>query len=91
MAFDTRLNLGQFIMILGMAGTVAAGLWEGGRINQTLLDGVATEAAVRMQDVHAIDLEINGLNRSMDSLQADVREIRVLLLAERQAKGSKSP
>ncbi len=68
-----QISLGNLLLMLGMAGSIGAGLYEGGAIRATLENGIDAERQLRVSD-------IAGLNQRITELRVDVAEVRTLII-----------
>jgi hypothetical protein len=74
-----EISLGNIALLLGMAGSVLCGVYEGGRIQQTLQDGIASEASLR-------STEIASLSTRIDEVRNDVRDVRNMVITLKSGK-----
>lgn len=76
------VSLGNLLLLLGMLGTLGAGIYEGGRIQQALADGVATESGLREADTRALNLRIDAIASSLGDVKADLRTLTAVVMAD---------
>lgn len=74
--FRSEVTLGNLLIILGMMGTLGAGIWQGGMIRATMEDGIRSERDMRQ-------VEMTALVGRVDGVQNDVRELRAVVLRGR--------
>lgn len=71
-----EISLGNVLLFVGMLGTLAAGVWQGGMIRASLEDGIKAERTLR-------ETEMTSINTRLTDLGSDVRELRGIIIAER--------
>jgi len=76
------VSLGNLLLFLGMLGTLSAGIYEGGRIQQALTDGVANESSLREADSRALGLRIDAVGVSLADVKADLRTLTTVVMAD---------
>lgn len=66
-----EVSIGNLLLLLGLFGAIASGVYEAGMIRATLEDGIHAEHDSRVANTASLDQRI-------DSLRDDVRELRAL-------------
>jgi hypothetical protein len=87
-----EISVGNILLCLPMLGAIGAGIWEGGRIQATMQDGITQERDQRLASDTATNDRIKLVLTSMDELRKDVRELReyVMVKAEFPTDGRKT-
>lgn len=76
-----NFRVDNIILILTLCGAIAAGLWQGGRIQQTLQDSVSAEAILRQAQYTQLDGQIGQVANTVNDVRQDVRELRSYMMA----------
>ena len=71
-----EISLGNVLLLIGMLGTLAAGVWQGGMIRASLEDGIRAERTLRESEMGSISVRLSDLGN-------DVRELRAVIIAQR--------
>ena len=71
-----EISLGNVLLLIGMLGTLAAGVWQGGMIRASLEDGIRAERTLRESEMSSINVRLSDLGN-------DVRELRTVIIAQR--------
>ena len=71
-----EISLGNVLLLIGMLGTLAAGVWQGGMIRASLEDGILAERTLRESEMGSINIRLSDLGN-------DVRELRTVIIAQR--------
>ena len=81
-----RFSVDNLLLIIPILGAIAAGLWEGGQIQATMVQSVQAEHDLRQADVTRIETQISGLATNINDMHNDVRELRSYLMVKRAYK-----
>lgn len=76
-----EVSLGNVLLLLGMLGSVGAGIWEGAAIRTTLADGIDLERAIRENEIKSINSQLANTAAQLDGMRLDIRELRNVTMA----------
>jgi hypothetical protein len=77
--FTPEISFGNVMILVGVLGTIGAGVWQGGMIRATLEAGIAAERELRIAEADALGARIN-------TMQGDIREIRGLVMRQQNGE-----
>lgn len=76
MKFRPVITLGTILVLIGMGGSMAALLWQGGAIRATLEASIRTEHDLR-------EVEMRAIRGDLDVIRGDIRDVRTIVLNNR--------
>jgi hypothetical protein len=75
-----EVSLGNVLLLVGMLGSVLAGVWQGGMIRASLESGITAERELRGEETRALNERITQVSAAVQDVRTDVRDVRNLVL-----------